>query len=305
MNSLTTYYVHDQPQSCWSRILKLGMVVIGMKKSLPKIIKNQNFQREAVAMPNSLQKNFDVTESKFQNRSFWTIKHKENLTNKVIFYVHGGAYISNIIKQQWDLIEAIITETKATVIIPNYEIAPYSTYKETFLFINTLYDHILSSHKAEDLIIMGDSAGGGFTLGFAMTRRDNQQQQPSQIILLSPWLDITMQNTEIQNVDNFDKMLGIEGLQMAGKLFAGDIPTTDYRLSPIYGNFNDLSKISLFIGTHDLFIADCQKMRMMLDSNNISYNYFEYPKMFHVWMAVTNMKEAKCAIKQISELIVN
>jgi acetyl esterase/lipase len=196
-----------------------------------------------------------------------------------VLYIHGGGYISNIIRQQWNLIEDLITKTNSTIIIPDYKLAPEATYKETYEFILNVYNQILKNHNAEDLIIMGDSAGGGFALGFAMTLRDNNQTQPSQSILLSPWLDISMQNPEIQKVDKYDKMLSIDGLQMAGKLFAGNLDIKDYRVSPIYGDFKNLNKITVFIGTHDLFIADTRKMKATLDSLNIPFNYFEYPKM--------------------------
>lgn len=301
----TNTYIHNQPQSFSSKIIKLGMGLLGIKKSIKKNIENGTFQKNPAPFPKSLIKNFEITETSFGNRTFWTIKPKQHPSNKIVFYIHGGAYISNVIAHQWHLVEALISKTNATFIIPNYEIAPFSTYKETFEFINSLYNQLLTAHKSNDFILMGDSAGGGFALGFVMTLRNNNQIQPSQIILLSPWLDITMQNPEIKKIDKYDKMLAIEGLQMAGDLFAGDMKQTDYRLSPIYGNFKGLNKISVFIGTHDLFIADTRKMKNILDSNSIPFNYFEYPKMFHVWVAATKMKEAKISINQISKLINN
>jgi acetyl esterase/lipase len=114
-----------------------------------------------------------------------------------------------------------------------------------------------------------------------------------------------MSNEDILEIDKKDKMLGIEPLQIAGKAFAGDLDLKDYRLSPIYGDFSGLGKISVFIGTHDLFVADCRKLKSLTKASNISMNYFEYPKMFHGWFIVTSMKESKVALNQISLLINN
>jgi acetyl esterase/lipase len=299
----TITYIHDKPESFLSKILKFVMATIGMKKGIRKVIETNNYKREPSPLPKSLATNFEIREATYSNRAVWTIRPKKNTTNKVVLYIHGGGYISNIIKQQWDLIEVLINKTNSTIIIPDYKLAPDATYKETYEFILNVYNQILKKTNAEDLIIMGDSAGGGFALGFVMTLRDNNQTQPSQIILLSPWLDISMQNPEIQEIDKYDKMLSIDGLQIAGKLFAGNLDIKDYRVSPIYGDFKNLSRITLFIGTHDLFIADSRKMKATLDSLNIPFNYFEYPKMFHVWMAVKDLKEAKKATQQLSDLI--
>ncbi|UPT66294.1 MAG: hypothetical protein M0D57_17740 [Sphingobacteriales bacterium JAD_PAG50586_3] len=52
-----------------------------------------------------------------------------------------------------------------------------------------------------------------------------------------------------------------------------------------------------------MLIADCRKLKAMLDKQNTSFNYFEYPGMFHVWMAVTGLKESKAAINQIAQVV--
>ncbi len=150
---------------------------------------------------------------------------------------------------------------------------------------------------------MGNSCGGGIALGFAQKLRNENKPQPSQIILNSPWLDITLSNMDIIELDKKDKLLGIKGLKMAGALYAAGINPIDYKVSPIFGDFSGLGKISIFIGTHDLFFADAQKLKKKLEQQQIAVNYFEYPKMFHLWMALTNMKESQHAIRQLAKLI--
>lgn len=112
-----------------------------------------------------------------------------------------------------------------------------------------------------------------------------------------------MSNPDIAEIERKDKLLGIKGLKMAGELYAAGTHPTDYRLSPVYGDFSGLGKISLFIGTHDLFLADSRKLKQKMEEQHIGINYFEYPKMFHVWMAFTNLKESHHAITQIATLV--
>ena len=149
----------------------------------------------------------------------------------------------------------------------------------------------------------GESAGGGLALGFAMWLREHEKSQPEQLILLAPWLDVTMVNPNLSIIDKDDKILGIKGLQLAGKSYAGNLNTKDYRVSPIYGKFNDLAKISIFVGTHDLLCADSRLLKDKMRKNNTIFKYYEYPKMFHVWILVKKLKEANVAIEQIVNLI--
>ncbi len=87
-------------------------------------------------------------------------------------------------------------------------------------------------------------------------------------------------------------------------MYAGKQSTQDPLISPIYGDTKGLGKISIFIGTHDVLLSDSIRLRKNLEANKIPFNYFEYPKMFHVWPVLIGMNEADTAIGQISNLIV-
>ncbi len=112
-----------------------------------------------------------------------------------------------------------------------------------------------------------------------------------------------MVNPDIAAVDKKDKMLGIPGLIQAGKAYAGSLSTTDSRVSPVYGSFEGLGKISVFIGTHDVLLPDCRKLQAMLSKEGIAHNYYEYAGLFHVWMAVTSLKESKHTVAEIAQLL--
>jgi acetyl esterase/lipase len=62
---------------------------------------------------------------------------------------------------------------------------------EAIDFLDELYDNLFQCRESRNIIFMGDEAGGGLALGFAQQLRDRQAKQPSRIILLSPWLDVT------------------------------------------------------------------------------------------------------------------
>ncbi|MBA4056814.1 MAG: alpha/beta hydrolase, partial [Marivirga sp.] len=127
---------------------------------------------------------------------------------------------------------------------------------------------------------------------------------PEQIILLCPWLDITMNNPAIIQMDSEDPFLGIEGLKKAGKAYAGNSTMDHYLLSPVNGSLEGLARISLFIGSRDILVADARKLFRLAQSNDIDLNYREYKGMFHVWMLM-NFPESKRAAVEIIQLIRN
>lgn len=298
-------YVHQEKESITSKAMKFGMTLAGLKTALEKGLKKGKIENDAAPIPSSISKKYQVEIETIDGFAVWTLSPKKSKSNKVIFFFHGGAYVFNVYKQHWQLFDKLIEETGATIVVHDYPLVPQYTQKEAFEFTNKVYENILTKYKSEAKYFMGDSAGAGLALAFAQLLRNEGKPLPEQIILSAPWLDVTLENPEVKAIDKDDKMLGIEGLQMAGKAYAGELDTKDYRVSPIYGDFKNLPKISIFIGTHDLFWADAKKLKAKLDKANIPMNYFEYPKMFHNWWIMVGLPETKSVIKQVSSLLNN
>jgi acetyl esterase/lipase len=79
--------------------------------------------------------------------------------------------------------------TGCTITAPDYPLAPNYTYVDSFDMVVRLYKQMMQTNGAGNLVIMGDSAGGGFAQALAQRLRDKHLPQPGQIILLLPgWI---------------------------------------------------------------------------------------------------------------------
>ena len=152
------------------------------------------------------------------------------------------------------------------------------------------------------MTLMGDSSGGGISLALAQRLREDGHEQPAGIILLSPWLDATLSNPEIEEIDKIDPFLGVKGLKYGGEVYARDVDPKSYLVSPVYGSLKNLAPVTLFIGTRDILYPDCRKLRDNAAAEGVAIDYREYPGMVHNWM-LGPMPEAKQAIKEIVEAI--
>ena len=302
MNS-STYYIHKKPESLVSKMVKLFMGLAGWKKSIEKDMVSGKIDQEIAPFPKSLIKDFQIDSEEVMGRKVWTIRPRQSVSPKVILYMHGGAYIYNIQKVHWQFIEKLLKKTGATIVVPDYPLAPHFNSEDTLSFMHTVYAELIEKFTSDTIHFMGDSAGAGLALTLGQSLRNEGFSLPQQLILLSPWLDISMSNPEILAVDHDDKILGIRGLQLAGESYAGNLDLKDYRVSPLYGDLHHLPMLSIFIGTHDLFIADSRTLKSKLESENISFNYYEYPKMMHVWTVIPGLNEASHSLDQIIKLI--
>jgi epsilon-lactone hydrolase len=252
--------------------------------------------------PKEIHNTCHVEKRQTNGRNVFILEPKTKKSDIQVLYLHGGAYVQNFVKQHWKFLSMLVEHTHCTITAPDYPLAPKYTYLDAFEMVIPLYKEIMLQSGSAKTILMGDSAGAGFALALAQRMKCDEVAQPAKIILLSPWLDITLKNPEIEKIDLIDPFLSIAGLRKAGASYAGDSDPENFMLSPVYGPLEQLGGISIFIGSRDLLVADARKLNMLALEKNISINYREYKDMVHVWMFL-NFRESKEARKEIVALM--
>ena len=296
-------YQHSISQSFQSKLIQTAMGLFGMKKKMERKMITNGFAKEPSKIPDSLLWHFNIQETEQYARKIWTVSPVDSKSNLIILYFHGGAYMSNLRREHWSLIEKLIIKTGAAIVVPDYPLTPEAGCKEAYDFIEDLFTGLKTDYPAKRIIFMGDSAGGGLALGFTQKLRDENKKQPDQIIIFSPWLDVTMCNTDLESLDKEDNLLSIAGLKNAGQKYAGNFDLKDPRVSPIYGDLTGMCRISVFTGTRDILNADAKKLKQLMKDQNIGFNYFEYPDMFHDWVIITSLKESLDVINKVDKLV--
>ncbi|WP_176215123.1 alpha/beta hydrolase fold domain-containing protein [Cytobacillus gottheilii] len=247
---------------------------------------------------------YEVKEITVDDMQTFVWNDKRDPNQKVILYIHGGGYAAQPLSFQLKAVNHISKELDAKIVFPIYPKIPRYKYKDSISKMEQLYKDILSvSADSSKITIMGDSAGGGLALGLAYSLRDRQIDQPKDIILLSPWLDVTLNNPEIQKYEHLDPMLAVYHLKKMGENWADGLPyTKDPYVSPIYGNPKGLGRITMFVGTHEIFYPDVMAFDKKLTDLKIDHTTIVGEKMNHVY-PVFPIAEAKEARREIVGII--
>lgn len=289
--------------SIQSRLFNILLKLIRKKSLLKRRFDYKKVNRFKWSEPTrKILSTYKVEKLKVHNHWVFTLNQKHSLLQNHIFYLHGGAYVESFVRPHWDFMYMLMQNLDCVITAPDYPLAPLHTFEQTFAMISHIYKELIKETDPSRIILMGDSSGGGLALAFAQLLKKQNIAQPNQIILLSPWLDISLSNPAIKDVDPSDLFLGVDGLKMAGEIYAGGVPTDYYLLSPIYGSLDGLSKISVFIGSREILVADTRKLKAIANKKGIDLNYYEYPGMFHAWMLL-NLPESKKARLEILKII--
>ena len=182
--------------------------------------------------------------------------NEETTSDKTVFYIHGGGYQNDFSPFHWAFLKKLIDRTGALVIAPAYRLVPFATWKEAFDLILPLYKEYAEAHPERKLILMGDSAGGGLALALTEQMKLDGIRLPDELILLSPWVDATMENPVVPMYAEEDPWLSVPWLKVCGRRWAGDLDPRDDHISPIYGDLTDLSHVTVFSGTREVFYPD-------------------------------------------------
>ena len=227
----------------------------------------------------------NVEVERFMGRKIFIIRPKEEVEEeRRILYFHGGSYMAEMSSYHWNFIENLVVDTKITVIIPDYPLTPKYTYKDVFKMVKPLYKEIIEEVKPENLILMGDSAGGGLSLALLEEMSEENYELPGKTILISPWLDVRLTNPEIDEVQKKDKELNKEALKVAGIAYAGDDGIDSYLVNPIDGDLSKLSNITILTGTSDILNPDVHVLEEKGKEQGIDIDIKEYEGAGHIWI---------------------
>ncbi len=220
-------------------------------------------------------------------------------TEHVILYIHGGYYVYQMSGEQMTAMNRLANDTNSTVVIPIYPLAPFYTTEDNYETMVGLYKLVREENGEKKIILMGDSAGGGYALALAEGLSAHGLEQPDELILLSPWVDVTMSNPAIP--EYYDPMLTVTMGLLSGEAWAGGLPTDDWHVSPINGNMADLKNVTIFVGTREMFYPDDTLLYEKLSGNpNVTLVIGKGQN--HVYPVYPTL-EGRIALERIMEIV--
>lgn len=226
-------------------------------------------------------------------------------SEKVILHIHGGAFFLGGLDTHRALASQLTAQTGITTFTLDYPLAPEYRYPQAVQAIRNAYmDLIKIGFEAKDIIFSGDSCGGNLVLAAAISLRDDKIILPSQLVLMSPFLDLTLSGESIQTNKKLDAMLSHELLEQGGSYYVDGLSRDNPLVSPLFADLSNLPPTLVQVGSKEILLDDANRFKELADLAGNVVELSIYPGMWHVFQLFTPWTEAaEQALAEIRDFI--
>ena len=203
---------------------------------------------------------------------------------KVILYLHGGGFTLGDAVSHGAMVARIAGECGLRAALLEYRLAPEHPYPAAIDDAQYAYEGLLArGFGGDDIILMGDSAGGG--LVFTLLHRIEQQglPKPRACVAISPWGDLTMAGESFRDNVASDIMLPIGWITRGRDAYVGAHDAAIPDISPIFATFTAPPPSFLVVAKDELLASDSYALRDMLKDAGGDVAFHEEENLPHVW----------------------
>lgn len=230
---------------------------------------------------------------------------KEATEGKVLFYLHGGAYALGSCDSHRKLVTHIARAAGIEAVLPEYRLAPEHPFPAGLEDAVAVYRSLLEKgYSAGDIVIGGDSAGGGLSIAMMLQLRHDGVPLPRAAILLSPFLDMTASGDSVTTRAARDPWFHVKDIPVAIRYYCPGADLRNPLLSPVFANVAGLPPALIHVGDDEILLSDATRFADKLEQAGIEVELEVWPDMWHVFqLFVGKMPESRVAIGKIGDYI--
>ncbi len=230
------------------------------------------------------------------------LQPKERMDGKVLLYLHGGAYVLGSCDSHRHLVSHIAGSAGIQALLPEYRLAPEHPFPAAIEDAVRVYTALLDDGvDATDIIVAGDSAGGGLTMAMLLSLSSAGLPQPALGCLLSPWLDLAAEGESMQSRREEDPWFSPEDFPHVTRHYCDDSQRKLPLVSPVYADPAGLCPIYIQVGDHEILLSDSRRLADNVRAAGGSVELEVWPDMWHVFQAfVLVMPESRAAVDKLA-----
>ena len=218
-----------------------------------------------------------------------------------ILYLHGGAYVMGSIASHRALVSRLAVAAGCRALAVEYRLAPEHPFPAAVEDAVRAYEWLLShGREARQIVLAGDSAGGGLAVASLVALRDAGAPLPAAALLLSPWTDLEVSGRSVGTVGRRDPMLTARALRREAAMYLGKEDPRHPLASPIHAGLEGLPPMLVQVGTREILLDDARRLAERARGDGVEVELDAWEGMFHVWQFFTPLvPESNAAVEKL------
>jgi acetyl esterase/lipase len=223
---------------------------------------------------------------------------------RVVMYLHGGGYLIGSLLSHRELAARIGRAAGARALSVAYRLAPEHPFPAAVDDAVAAYRWLLEQGvSAANIVIAGDSAGGGLTVATLVALKDLGEQLPAAGVCLSPWVDLEGLGESMTERDAVDPMIHKEGLLQTAESYLHGADVRSPLAAPLYADLSGLPPLLIHVGTNETLYDDSTRLVARAKAAGVDVTFEEWPELFHVFQAMAMLPEAREATDKIGTFV--
>jgi epsilon-lactone hydrolase len=189
--------------------------------------------------------------------------------------------------------------------LPEYRLAPANPFPAALEDALKAYRWLLAQGTdPRDIVLSGDSAGGGLALATALSLRDAGDPLPAALICISPWADLTNQSgSHIANA-NVESVLRTDVLNEWARYYTDESNLTNPLVSPVFADFRGLPPLLIQVGRDEILLDDSVTLAEKGKSAGVDVTLRIWDDMWHAWPVLGELiPESGMAFEEIRQFL--
>jgi len=238
------------------------------------LVSNKNYK----FMPQKVN-DIDAEWTEYLSKEYATDNH-----NRIIFYCHGGGYMTGSCLYARELTTKLARHTGLRVFCFDYRLAPEFPYPAAVEDALSAWNYILScGYNAKDIVVAGDSAGGNLALVLTLILQEQNMELPKNLVLFSPWTDMTSSGKSYHAKELVDPVLTNEYIAKAVSCYLGNTSAYSPYVSPLFADFKGFPPVYIQVGSNEILLDDSRALYKQLLTHNIYAKLDIFEGMWHVF----------------------
>jgi len=224
--------------------------------------------------------------------------------DKLLFYVHGGGYVSGSCNDHRSIVSKVSKATQLKTLLFEYGLAPENPFPAALNDTITIYREVLKKgYRPENIIMMGESAGGGLCLASLLAIRDRKIPLPKAGVVISPWTDLSCSG-ESYHTKNKVSLAPLNSWTVFSGFYAAESDMTDPYISPLFGELKGLPPLFINAGNADELFDDSRRFYEKARQAGVNITFREGEDMIHCYPLLAPLfPEATKAMNEITAFI--